>query len=127
MFFDALAFISVVGDAIVAVDCEGKIILWNASAQRIFGYMPDEVVGRSLDLIIPERYRTQHWLGFRRVMKAGQTRLGTSLLYVTACRKCGDELKLALTVGVLRSDQGVITSIGAIFRERVEQERHLAG
>jgi PAS domain S-box-containing protein len=45
------------GHAIVAADTEGKIILWNAAAERIFGHSKSEALGQTLDLIIPERLR----------------------------------------------------------------------
>ena len=47
------------GDAIIAVGKDGKIILWNPAAQRVFGFTAADAVGQSLDLIIPERFREQ--------------------------------------------------------------------
>ena len=53
------------GDAMIAADPEGKIILWNPAAERMFGFSAEEALGRTLDLIIPERYRDRHWPGFK--------------------------------------------------------------
>ncbi|CAG9180900.1 PAS domain S-box protein [Cupriavidus pinatubonensis] len=47
-------------DGIIATDREGVIRLWNAGAERIFGYIVSEAVGLSLDIIIPERLRERH-------------------------------------------------------------------
>jgi PAS domain S-box-containing protein len=44
-------------DAIVVADREGHVTLFNPAAERIFGYRPDEVVGRPLDLLIPAEFR----------------------------------------------------------------------
>ena len=55
--------IQVAADAIIVADASGKITLWNAGAERLFGYAAAEVVGQSLDLIIPEAQRTRHWDG----------------------------------------------------------------
>jgi PAS domain S-box-containing protein len=44
-------------DGIIFADLDGTIRLWNTSAERIFGYSSSEAVGRSLDIIIPERFR----------------------------------------------------------------------
>ena len=49
-------------DAVVFADREGIIRLWNSGAQNIFGYPPEEALGQSLDLIIPERLRERHSL-----------------------------------------------------------------
>ena len=53
-------------DAIIYADAEGLIRFWNKGAQRIFGFTADEAVGRSLDLIIPDKLRDRHWQGYRR-------------------------------------------------------------
>jgi len=42
-------------EAIIAADRDGIIRFWNPGAERIFGYIRDDAIGRSLDLIIPER------------------------------------------------------------------------
>src|SRR5260370_13386585 len=42
-------------DAVISVDNEERILLFNQSAERIFGYTPMEVVGRSLDILLPSR------------------------------------------------------------------------
>jgi PAS domain S-box-containing protein len=47
-------------DGILLADCEGRILQFSAGAERIFGYAADEVVGRSIDFLLPERYRAAH-------------------------------------------------------------------
>jgi PAS domain S-box-containing protein len=82
--FDPEQFVMAAGDAIIAADTDGSILLWNPAAERIFGYTESEVLGQSLDLIIPERLRYRHWEGYRQVMQTGQTRYGTEVLHVPA-------------------------------------------
>ena len=53
-------------DAIVYADAEGVIQFWNAAATHIFAFAPEEAIGRSLDLIIPESFRQRHWQGFHK-------------------------------------------------------------
>ena len=48
-------------DAIIAADRDGIIRFWNPGAERIFGFVHDEAIGSSLDLIIPERLQRHHW------------------------------------------------------------------
>ena len=47
-------------DAIVIVDTEGKIALVNAQTEKLFGYLRTELIGQSVECLIPERYRGQH-------------------------------------------------------------------
>src|ERR1700687_5577712 len=47
-------------DAIISVDHEERILLFNQSAERIFGYTPHELVGRSLDILLPSHPVTLH-------------------------------------------------------------------
>src|SRR5512145_2511259 len=77
------------GDAIVYSDRAGEIRLWNLGAERIFGHLPEEAIGRSLDLIIPEPLRGRHWEGYHRTMATGETRYGEALLAVPALHKDG--------------------------------------
>lgn len=41
-------------------DADGTIVFWNGSASRRFGWIGEEAIGQTLDLIIPERHRTRH-------------------------------------------------------------------
>jgi PAS domain S-box-containing protein len=52
--------VSISADAVLAVDGQQRIILFNEGAERIFGYEAAEVLGQPLDLLIPERYRDSH-------------------------------------------------------------------
>jgi PAS domain S-box-containing protein len=54
--------------AVVVADATGTIEAWNAEAERLFGYPAGEVIGRTLDVIVPESYQERHWTGFRGVM-----------------------------------------------------------
>jgi PAS domain S-box-containing protein len=122
------ALVEAAGDAIIVADPEGVIRLWNTAASRVFGFSADEAIGRSLDLIIPERFRDRHWSGYREVMRTGQTRYGADVLRVPALRKDGQRLSIAFTVALLTDAAGQVTGIGAIVRDettRWEQEQAL--
>src|SRR5699024_5090090 len=61
-------------DGIIFADTSGQISLWNAVAVQIFGYPENEALGKSLDIIIPEQLRAQHWHGFDQAVQAGATK-----------------------------------------------------
>ena len=124
---DLEKFVAAAGDAIIAADREGRIVSWNPAAERIFGYAASEAIGRTLDLIVPERYRARHWDGYRTVMRSGQTRYGAQVLRVPALHKDGRALSIAFTVTLIASTRGVET-IAAIVRDetaRWNEERAL--
>jgi len=104
-------------DAIVCTDRDGVIRLWNAGAEAIFGYRADEVVGRTLELIIPAHLRARHWAGYRQVMATGVTRYGREVLAVPALRKDGTRISLEFTIVLLHDASGELLGPAAIIRE----------
>ena len=114
------------GDGICVCDARGNIILWNAACERIFGFSREEAMGRSLDLIIPERQRQRHWDGYEKTMETGITRYGTTLLKVPSLHKSGRTISIAFTVSLLKDSDGKVNAIVAMVRdetERFAQER----
>ena len=115
-------------DAIILADRDGVIRLWNGGAEAMFGYPAGEAVGRTLDLIIPERLRQRHWDGYRRVMATATTRYARELLAVPAVRKDGTRISLEFTITLLRDADGAVAGAAAIIRdvtERWEREKAL--
>ncbi len=117
-----------IGDAVVISDAAGDITYWNPAATRMFGYTVDEALGRTLDLIIPERLRGRHWDGYQKTMATGQTRYGNDVLRVPAVDKSGRALSIAFTVALLHDPQGALSGIVAVIRDetaRFQEERNL--
>ena len=116
-------------DAIIAADKEGKIFFWNLGAERIFGHTSADALGRSLDIIIPDRLRQRHWDGYRRVMKSGETRYGLGdVLAVPGVAKDGSRISLEFTIIPLRDQAGELIGLAAILRDvtkRFEELRSL--
>ena len=52
--------------AVVMADSTGVIRIFSPGAQALFGHDAGTAVGQTLDLLVPERYRDQHWAGFAR-------------------------------------------------------------
>jgi PAS domain S-box-containing protein len=110
-------------DAVVIADADGTIAFWNNAAVRLFGWSPEEAIGRSLDLIIPERLRDRHWLGFQSVMRTGTTSYAGKLLEVPALRRDGSPLSISFTVTLLRHPDGSPKGIAAVLRDETERWR----
>ena len=105
-------------DAVVYADAEGIIRFWNGAATRLFGYTEAEAVGQSLDIIIPEKLRERHWVGYREVMRTGRSRYGDGdLLAVPGQRKDGSRVSLEFTVLPFRGADGAMIGIAAILRD----------
>lgn len=116
-------------DAVVVADKEGVIRLWNPRAEEIFGYSAEEAVGRTLDLIVPERQRERHWAGYHGVMASGVSRYGKGeLLAVPATRRDGKRVSLEFTITLIRDEAGALIGPAAIIRdvsERWQRDREL--
>jgi len=115
-------------DAILFADRDGIVNLWNSGAEAIFGYKAEEIQGKNLDLIIPEKLRQRHWDGYQGVMKTGETRYGKELLKVPAMRKDGKTISVEFTILLVRNRQNEIIGTAAIIRdvtERWNQEKEL--
>ena len=104
-------------DAIISADRDGAIRGWNRGAETIFGYSAAEAVGKSLDVIIPERLRSAHWEGFRRAMDTGRTKLGGRILTTRSVHKDGRKLYVDLSFGLVRDRSGAVTGAFAIGRD----------
>jgi PAS domain S-box-containing protein len=114
--------------AIVFGDREGIIRLWNSGAEAMFGYSAAEAIGKSLDLIVPEKHRPKHWEGYDRVMQTGVTKYGRELLAVPALTKDGRRISIEFNVALLRDDSGQIMGVAATISDvtaRWEKEKAL--
>ena len=116
-------------DAVVIADAAGKIRFWNRSATRIFGFEESEALGRTLDLIVPERQRARHWEGYNRVMAGGASRYGAGdVLAVPAMHKDEKRISVEFTILPVRDAMGAMLGIAAFLRDvtpRFEELRAL--
>ena len=126
MSIDYQQVVEALGDAVVICDRDGVIRFWNVAAERLFGFTKTDALGKSLDLIIPERLRQRHWAGYDKAMASGETRPGRDLLRVPAIHKDGRRLSIAFTVSLLFGPEGKVTGVAAVIRDdsdHFEQEQ----
>jgi len=118
------ALVAQVPDAIVVADREGVIRLWNRGAEVLFGFSAADVIGTSLDVIIPERFRQAHWAGFRRAIASGHVRHGDTVRTTRALHRFGHTLYVDLSFALIKDDSGSV--IGSVAVGRDCSDRHLA-
>lgn len=111
-------------DALVYADKQGVIRAWNAGAEAVFGFSAAEALGQSLDLIVPERLRAAHWLGFDRAMARGTTSHGAEVRTTRGTHKDGRKLYVDMSFGVVRGEDGA--ALGSVAMARDATARHLA-
>jgi PAS domain S-box-containing protein len=107
-------------DALIFADREGLIRVWNAKAQALFGYAANEVVGRSLDVIIPEHLRKAHWRGYQQAIASRHTRLEGKPMLTRATHKDGGKLYVELAFGIVRDASGGV--LGAVATGRISSK-----
>src|SRR6202021_697560 len=114
---DLVQLFNVLGDAVIVADPNGNIVGWNAAASRIFGFSEAEALGSSMTLIIPERLRQRHNVGFDKSMETGTTRYGSELLKGPATHKGGRTLSIAFSVAMLFDENQKVTGVAAVIRD----------
>jgi PAS domain S-box-containing protein len=86
-------------DCLITIDESGRVIEFNAAAERTFGYAAEEVVGREMvDLIVPPSLRDQHRSGFARHLRTGEEKLLGRRIEITGMRADGTEFPVELTI-----------------------------
>lgn len=110
-------------DAIIVSDRRGLIQVWNQAAADFFGFRPEEAIGQSLDIIIPEHLREAHWRGFEAAMAAGATKHGRTALKTRATHKTGQKVYVTLAFAVIKDRDGRVVGAMATAREFVEKSK----
>ncbi|MEK7787533.1 MAG: ATP-binding protein, partial [Chloroflexota bacterium] len=111
-------------DAIVVGDREGRIVRLNAQAERMFGYRRGDLLGQSVEVLIPERFTPRHAGHRNKYMDEPHARpMGTGLeLY--ARRQDGSEFPVDITLGPVTTDEdhAVVSIIRDITERRQAEE-----
>lgn len=93
-------------DAIISINDQGRITLWNRAASRIFGCTEDEMLGRPLTQILPERFRQAHKDGLECLVSDGMSTVSGETLELFGLHKDGHEIPLELSLVCWQSNEG---------------------
>ena len=114
------AIIQSAADAMIFADRSGTIRRWNRAAGALFGFAPEEALGKSLDLIVPEDLRPAHWRGFDAAMHNGALKLDGRPTLTRATHKAGHRLYVEMTFALVLA-AGVAEGAVAIARDVTER------
>ena len=121
-----LGLASTTTDALISIDSDSKVMSWNSSAESLFGYSKEEIIGQSIHAIIPKSYRELHDTGITRVNKGGKHHVIGKTVDLTAVKKDGTEFPISLTLSTWKVDGN--SFYGAIIKDitqRVAMEEEL--
>jgi PAS domain S-box-containing protein len=107
------------GDAIIGKSLDGTILSWNKAAERYYGYLAEEVIGKSIELIIPQNLRNQCQLLMRRA-GSGET---IDRFETYRVRKDGSRVDVAVTLSPIRDEDGLIVGISTIAENLAERKK----
>ena len=113
-------------DAIVSIDEHSTILYANQSVERVFGYAPEELIGEKLTIIMPERFRGDHFDAVDRYIETGERELDWNDIQLPAEHRNGQEIPLSITFEE-HSYEGerVFSGIMRDISDRVEREAEL--
>ncbi|MHB8164599.1 MAG: PAS domain S-box protein [Methanoregula sp.] len=106
-------------DAIIGKSLEGTILSWNKAAERYYGYLAEEVIGKSVEIIIPPELRVHIPLFLQRISNGEIIdRFDTIRL-----RKDGSRIEVCVTLSPIKDDNGHIVGISTIAQNIAEREK----
>jgi len=108
-------------DGIVVVDTKGKIAIINSQTEKLFGYTKDELLGQSIEILVPEKIKHSHVKQRDSYIASPNTRpMGAGRL-LTGRRKDGSEFPVEISLSPLETEQG--TLITSIVRDITDRRR----
>ena len=106
-------------DAIIGESLDGIITSWNTGAERIYGYSADEIVGKSVSILVPPEHRAE----IQEILENVKRGEKVEQFETIRTRKDGKQIDIALTVSPIKDGMGRISGAAAIGREITERKR----
>ena len=113
-------------DAIVTTDAKGNIMFFNNSLTNIFGYTKEEITGKSLTILMPERFRNNYLEELEKFKKSGEHKLIGKTVATNGLKKDGTEFPFEMSLAAWKSgEKTYFTSIIRDIYERKKAEKAL--
>ncbi len=109
-------------DAIIGKTLDGIVVSWNAGAERVYGYTAEEMIGRSVSILIPA-YRPEELVGILEKIRCGES---VDDFETVRLRKDGSPVELSLTISPIRDATGQVVGASTVARDitRRKQEEN---
>jgi PAS domain S-box-containing protein len=109
-------------DGIVVVDRSGRIVIVNNQTERIFGYSRENLIGRSIELLVPDRHKDVHVAHRDGYFLNPKTRpMGASGMSLTGRKRDGTEFPVEISLSPMETEEGLLVS--AAIRDITEREK----
>ncbi len=108
-------------DAIISTDSHGRIVSWNNGAKNIFCYDEKEILGKRVDLLMPENYKIAHQNGLERIRSGGAPHVIGETVELEGRKKNGNEFPLELSLASWK--MGDDTFFSAIIRDITKRKQ----
>ncbi len=112
-------------DAVVVVDKDGHIVLVNVQAEKLFGFQREELLGQSMEMLVPDRFRGRHPGNREGYQKDPRARSMGSGLDLFALNKAGEEFPVEISLSPLATEDGMLFSSAirdVSARKKLERE-----
>jgi len=118
---DFAALMDAAVDAIIVIEADGSVAAFSRAAAQMFGYTAEEMIGRPVELLMPEPYRSEHSSYIERYERTGEARIMGVGRQIKAMRRNGEVFPVWLSVG--QSETAAGRHFVGIIRDLTEQRR----